>query len=162
MENIVEFFLHFGIVFFVYDLAERIVDIRIEFLERTGVLGFDNGRAGISTVDDDDIRSVVTDFVIGLDIVTATDEKPDKNSMVEVFMMVVVKTDAVQQDLSKLFSEAFTVSGQNASSSSSRGVCFMVSVNQVRTDLMKILRISLLGMTRRVLSPKPSSWALVR
>ena len=156
-EDIVEFFPHFRIVFFFYDLVERFADVRIEILQRTGVLGFDNGCACISTVDDDDIWSPVADFVIRLHIITTADEEANENGMIEVFMVVIMKTDAVQKDLGKLLVKRSPSPAQKASSSSSRGVAFMVSVNQVRTDLMKILRISLLGMTRRVLSPKSSS-----
>ena len=100
-EDIVEFFPHFRIVFLFYDLAERFADIRIELLQCAGVLGFDNGCACISTVDDDDIWSSVADFVIRLHIVATADEEADKDSMIEIFMMVVMKTDAVQQNLSE-------------------------------------------------------------
>ena len=108
-EDIVEFFFHFRIVFLFYDLAERVIDIRIEFRQRARVLGFDDGCASVSTVDDDDIWSPVADFVIGLDIVTTADEEADKDSMVEVFMVVVMKTDTVQKNLGKLLGKAFAV-----------------------------------------------------
>ena len=85
------------------------MDIRIELLKCIGVLGFDNGCACISTVDDDDIWSSVADFVIRLHIAATADEEADEDGMIEVFMVVIMKTDAVQQDLSKLLGEVFAV-----------------------------------------------------
>ena len=108
-EDIVEFFPHLCIVFLFYDLAERVTDIRIEFHHRTRVLGFDDGSACISTVDDDDIWSAIANFVVGLHIIATADEEADEDGMIEVFMMVIMKTDAVQKDLGKLPSETFAI-----------------------------------------------------